>query len=257
MTGSFLARMARTAQATVDEAFYTRDDAAGRPGPSLAMALEEPGVGIVAEVKPASPTRGRFPGNHDAGALAMGFLQAGARGVSVLTEPTLFDGSLGNLEAASAAGGPTLLKDFVVDARQLDAAAACGASAVLLILDLLERDDVPLGLQEAVDAAHHRGLEVLLEVYDEPGYEAAQATDADILGVNNRDLRDPDLPMDRERTGRVLEACGTDRPTMALSGVETPGDVRRQLETGADAVLVGTVLMEAADPVTKLRELMA
>lgn len=222
--------------------------------PSLVRALHEPG--IIAELKPASPTQGAM--RDDPASLAPLFLEAGAAGLSALTEPTRFGGSPALLQAAVRAGGPVLMKDFVVTERQLDLAEAAGASAVLLILPLLTREHSEWrDAAEAVGAAHARGLEVLLEVYDVEGYHVAAATDADLLGVNNRDLRDDALPVDPARTGRVLAGVGEPEVgVLALSGAETAADVRAALAAGACGVLVGSSLMRADDPAAKLREML-
>src|SRR5438552_10314330 len=196
--------------------------------PSLVKAFASPG--ILAEIKPASPSEGAMRRVPDATALARALLDAGAAGVSALTEPTLFNGSERLLVDAVRAGGPVLMKDFVVTARQLDLAQGAGASAVLLILPLLSREHSEWGTpEEAIAAAHARGLEVLLEVYDDEEYLLAGLLDADLVGVNNRDLRDDSLPVDPERTVGILGRCGRlDVPVLALSGAKSAADVREQ-----------------------------
>jgi indole-3-glycerol phosphate synthase len=223
--------------------------------PSLAKALARPG--IVAELKPASPTAGELRTLGDPETLARGLLAAGAAGVSALTTPEKFHGSVALLAAAVRAGGPTLMKDFVVTPRQLDLAQRAGASAVLLILPLLTREhsawETP---EEAIDAAHARGLETLLEVYDDEGYGLASLTQSDMVGINNRDLADPALRIDPERAIGVLGRCGAlDIPVLALSGAQSAADVRGAVRAGARGVLVGSALMQAEDPAEKLREL--
>lgn len=224
--------------------------------PSLRKALEAR-PGIVAEIKRASPTEGVMR-EGDVAPLARALADAGAAGLSVLTEPTRFGGDAAHLGDARGAGAPLLMKDFVVTARQLDAAQGWGASAVLLILPLLTREHSEWATPEdAIAAAHERGLEVLLEVYDDEDYLLAGLLDADMVGVNNRDLREPDLPVDPERTIGVLSRYGTlDVPVLALSGAKTAGDVREQVKAGARGVLVGTTLMRAQDPAAKLKELL-
>jgi indole-3-glycerol phosphate synthase len=189
--------------------------------------------------------------------LARALVDAGAAGLSALTEPTRFGGSPEILATAVRAGAPALMKDFVVTERQLDLAQRAGASAVLLILPLLTREHGEWASpEEAIAAAHARGLEVLLEVYDDEEYLLATLVGADLLGINNRDLRDDALPVDPDRTMGVLARCGgADAPVLALSGARDASDVRAQVKAGARGVLVGTALMKAADPPAKLREL--
>lgn len=215
---------------------------------SLVAALEKPG--LVAEIKPASPTAGALRPDADAGALARELVAAGAAGISALAVREGFGGSLENVIAATSGGAPVLFKDFVVDEAQLKAARRCGASAVLLILDLTGMRTASL-----IERAHKLGLEALLEVYDEAGYEEAACLDADLLGINNRDLRKPGLPVDPQRAARILRKRGALAPTLALSGVETAEDVRRVVDAGARGALVGSTLMRAADPGQKLRAL--
>lgn len=225
--------------------------------PSLAAALRAK-RGIVAEIKPASPTEGKLRDVADAAALARAFHDAGARGLSALAEPTEFAGSARLVADVARAGAPTLWKDFVVTHAQLDAAARAGASAVLLILPLLSRHhgefDSPAA---AIAASRARGLDVLLEVYDEAGYDEAQRLAPDLVGLNNRDLRRADLRVDPALTRRVLAARGVGpAAVVALSGAKDAHDVRAQLDAGAAGVLVGTTLMRSPDPAATLRELL-
>ena len=223
--------------------------------PSLAKALGRPG--IVAELKPASPTQGELRAIADPEALARSLLDAGAAGISALTVPERFQGSPALLAAAVRAGGPVLMKDFVVTERQLMLAEKAGASAVLLILPLLgDKQSEWASPEQAIAAAHARGLEVLLEVYDDEEYLIASLLEADMVGINNRDLRDPALPVDPERALGVIGRMGKlDVPVLALSGAATAGDVRAAVRAGAAGVLVGSALMQAEDPAAKLREL--
>lgn len=223
--------------------------------PSLVAALARPG--ILAELKPASPTQGAMRALDDAEATARSLLAAGAAGISALTEPTRFGGSPALLASAVRAGGPVLMKDFLVTDAQLALAESAGASAVLLILPLLSREHSDWASPEdAIDAAHARGLEVLLEVYDDEDYLLASLLQADMVGINNRDLRDPALPVDPERASGVLARMGAlDVPVLALSGAKSAADVRANIRAGARGVLIGSALMQARDPVEKLREL--
>lgn len=224
-------------------------------GPSLRQALAKPG--ILAELKPASPTAGDLRRIDEPETLARALAAAGAAGLSALTEPERFGGSPALLAAAVRSGAPVLMKDFVVTERQLDLAEASGASAVLLILPLLSREHSEWASpEEAIAAAHARGLETLVEVYDDEDYLLAGLLDTDLVGVNNRDLRDPALPVDPERAIGVLARCGPlDAPVLALSGAASASDIRQQVRAGARGVLVGSALMREPDPARKLREL--
>jgi len=208
---------------------------------------------VIAEIKPASPSEGQLLGPRDLQRLMEGFREAGAAGLSVLTDPKNFGGSLESLKIASGLGLPTLMKDFVLDPVQLDACRACGGSAVLLIFALFRRGYAQCPLQEMIEEAHRRGLEVLLEVSCREEYEEALSTRAEMIGINNRDLTR--LRVDLRTTERILRGARKDRPVWALSGIESPEDLFRLREAGADAFLVGTALMRAQDPIEKLRGL--
>ncbi len=228
-----------------------RRDALGRsPGPSLVGALSGAGVAVIAEVKRASPSRGIFAPDLDAPRLAEAYRRGGAAAVSVLTEPRWFHGSLDDLRAVTDRGITALRKDFVVDAYQIWQARAAGASAVLLIVAALERDELAALHDVATDA----GLDALVEVHDEA--EAAVALDigARLVGVNARDLRTFEL--DRDLFARLRPRLG-DVVAVAESGVRGPDDVRHLGSVGADAVLVGESLVLADDPAADVAALVA
>lgn len=209
---------------------------------------------VIAEIKPASPSAGPLLSHTDICKLAEGFRETGAVGLSVLTEPTHFGGSLENLKLASKAGLPTLMKDFLLDPVQLDACIACGGSAVLFILTLFHQGYTRISLDEFIREAHRRKLEVLLEVNSLGEYEQALETQVDMIGINNRDLAT--LRVDLSTTERILHQAPKDRLLWSLSGVEKIEDLQRLKSAGADAFLVGTALMQAGAPEAKLAELL-
>lgn len=224
--------------------------AAASPVPSLADALRRDTVGVLAEVKRASPSKGAIRPGLDAAAQARAYEQGGARGISVLTEPHHFGGSAADLEAVRRAVGlPALRKDFHVDPLQLVEARALGASAALLIARALD----PERLAAMADTAHGLGLEVLVEIRDERELERAVRTGARLIGVNNRNLET--LAIDLEATDRLVPLIPADRIAVAESGIVTAGDVLRAAQAGADAVLVGSSISAAADPVSATRAL--
>jgi indole-3-glycerol phosphate synthase len=214
------------------------------------------GLRLVAEIKRASPSKGVFDANLDAGAQARRYAQAGAAAISVLTEPAFFQGSLADLEAARAAfdedgGRPALLrKDFLFDAYQIIEARAAGADALLLITMLLE----PSALAELLALAHAQGLEALVEVHDEAELRTALDAGARALGVNNRDLRT--FAEDLATFERLAPLVPAHVALVAESAIKTAADARRMAEAGAHAVLVGEALMLSGDVEAKARELM-
>jgi tryptophan synthase beta chain len=180
--------------------------------------------------------------------LARTYAAAGATAVSVLTEPTRFGGSNDDLAAAARAGIPVLRKDFTVEAYQVWQARALGAGAVLLIVRAL--DD--LTLSTLFDAAAEAGIDALVEVHDEGDLERALAVGATLIGVNARDL--DDLRVDREAARRLLSAARDSGATLiAESGLRDAADVAAAADAGAHAVLIGTSLLQSADPAAGLQ----
>jgi indole-3-glycerol phosphate synthase len=219
------------------------DAAAGaRPG-SFRAALERDGIGVIAEFKRRSPSAGELRAGADVAEVAAAYERGGAVALSVLTETPNFGGSLDDLRAARAACGlPVLRKDFVVDEYQLHEARAAGADAVLLIVAALE----PAQLGELHSRARALGLDVLVEVHDEAELAVAREAGADIVGVNNRDLRD--FSVDVDRTERLLAQMPDGALVVSESGIHSPEQLRRLQARGVAAVLVGERLMRAPDP---------
>ncbi len=222
---------------------------AGRP-PSLAEALAAPGLSVIAEVKRKSPSEGEIA-DLDAAEVARAYARAGARAVSVLTEPEFFAGSDADLEAVRAAVElPLLRKDFVVHPSQIDEAVALGASAVLLIVAVLG----PL-TGAYLEAARAAGLDALIEVHDEREAELALEAGAEILGVNNRDLATLRVDLGTApRVARHVRALGFDGLLVAESGYRAHEELA-PLEGRFDAVLIGSSLARDPDPEAALRRL--
>ncbi len=245
---TYLDELLATARARVadDAAREPLAQLRGRAGacpvpPSFVDALTAPGVSVIAEIKRASPSRGAIAPGVVADHVAAEYLAGGAAAISVLTEPSRFNGSLADLSAVAALGAPTLRKDFIVDPYQVWQARAAGASAVLLIVAAL--DDAELATLQA--AAHEAHLSALVEVHDRDECERALAAGAQVIGVNARDLRS--FTIDPERFTELRSTLTEGVIAVAESGVSTPDDVRRLGAHGADAVLVGEAVVTAGD----------
>jgi len=219
------------------------------PPIDLEAALRAPGIGVVAEVKRASPSAGAIA-EADPGELAARYERGGAAAVSVLTEPRHFGGSLADLRAARRTTTlPILRKDFIVHPAQILEARAAGADAVLLIAAALEESEVRGLLSVAGDL----GLSALVEAHDRRDLVKALDAGARIVGLNARDLETMEVDPDG-----VLALLGEVPPgpvRVLESGISTREQVRRAERAGADAVLVGEALMRSADPEATLREL--
>jgi indole-3-glycerol phosphate synthase len=204
---------------------------------------------VIAEIKRASPSAGRIA-DADPAERARVCEAAGAAAISVLTEPRYFDGSLADLRAVHlAAHIPVLRKDFLVHVSQLMEARVEGADAVLLIAAVV----TDLELKEMLAAAVDLGLGALVETHSDEDLAKALAADAEVIGVNARDLET--LEVDGDKALELLRRVPDDRIAVMESGIATREQVERATLAGATAVLVGEALMRADDPGAKLREL--
>jgi indole-3-glycerol phosphate synthase len=209
---------------------------------------------IVAEIKRRSPSRGEIRADFDPQACASAYAEAGAAAISVLTDARFFGGSLDDLSRARrGAALPILRKDFVVDAYQIDEARWCGADAVLLIAAAFAPDARVAELAGLRERARSLGLDALVEVHDHAELEAALASGADLVGVNNRDLRS--FEVDLATTERLADEVPDAVVLVAESGIHSPDDIARLEAAGADAFLVGEALMREADLGAALRKL--
>jgi indole-3-glycerol phosphate synthase len=221
-----------------------------RPRVSFAAALRTGNsVGVIAEIKRRSPSKGAIAPGLGAGAQAAAYGQGGAVAISVLTEPAQFGGSLHDLDSAQAGGVPLLRKDFIVDRLQLLEAVVHGASAVLLIAKALP----PERLAELYADCLAIGLEALVETHDEHELAMAIAGRFSVVGVNNRDLES--LAIDAETGARLIPQIPSGTIAVYESGVQERSDVERAARLGADVVLVGTALSRSTDPAAGVRGL--
>jgi indole-3-glycerol phosphate synthase len=228
-----------------------RELAAAAPPPLDAYTLlRRPGVGVIAEVKRASPSRGQLAEIPDPAELAKEYAAGGARCVSVLTESRFFGGSLADFDAVRAAVGvPLLRKDFVVSSYQVHEARAHGADLVLLIVAALAQNAL-VGLLERVESL---GMTALVEVHTEDEADRALAAGARVIGVNARNMRT--LEVDRSVFERIAPGLPNMVVKIAESGVRGPHDLIRYASAGADAVLVGEGLVTQKSPRDAVAEL--
>ena len=215
--------------------------------PSLAQALRQPNVAVIAEIKRRSPSRGDLDVDLHAGEQASRFERGGAAAISVLTESARFGGSLEDLRAAAAATRlPLLKKDFHISPEQLPDALFGQASAILLIARALPPRDLSGMMRMAAEMA----LECLVEVRTQEELEAALEGGARMVGVNARDLET--LAVDESVPERLLPQIPADVVAVWESGIASRADVQRAADAGADAVLVGSALSLADDPAALL-----
>jgi indole-3-glycerol phosphate synthase len=224
-----------------------RERPEGRP---FREALTRPGISVIAEHKRRSPSAGPIREDASVEEVVRAYELGGAAALSVLTEPSHFGGSLDDLRAARAATHlPVLRKDFVVDPYQLVESAAAGADAILLIVAALEPDE----LLELHREALALDLDVLVEVHDEEELEVALDVEAEVIGINNRDLGD--FTVDIERTYELLSDVPAGKTVVSESGFSTREQLDELDRVGVDAVLIGETLMRAPDIEAACREL--
>jgi indole-3-glycerol phosphate synthase len=224
-----------------------------RPAPlDLAEALAGDGVSLIAEVKRASPSKGALNPNLDAVALAKTYARCGAAAISVLTESKYFMGSGSDLEAIKNAlpNVPVLRKDFILEPYQLVEARACGADAILLIVAILDY----VTLQHLVAESHRLGMQCLLEVHNEDELKRALKCDAQLIGVNNRNL--DTLEVDISVTQKLRPLIPPERIVVSESGIKRREDIEKLKDWGVDAVLIGEALVTAGDIPAKIKELL-
>jgi indole-3-glycerol phosphate synthase len=244
-----------------------RQDRIATPQWSLVQAILEgprgPSTGgkriqLIAEIKKATPSKGRLVATLEHRALARTYTIGGAAGISVITESKYFQGSIDflsdcrvSIDGYYPGGRPAMLrKDFIFDPYQIYESRAYGADAILLIVAILTDDE----LHALIDLAHKLEMECLVEVANEAELERALATQGDLIGINNRDLKTFDV--DLATTERLRPLIPSDRVVVALSGIHDRADVERMAKCGVHAILVAEALMTAPDMTTKMRELL-
>jgi indole-3-glycerol phosphate synthase len=213
---------------------------------------------LIAEIKKASPSKGRLVATLEHRAIARTYTIGGAAGISVITESKYFQGSIDflsdcrvSIDGYYPGGRPAMLrKDFIFDPYQVHESRAYGADAILLIVSILSDDE----LRALVDLAHSLQMECLVEVASEEEVARALQVESDLIGINNRDLKTFDV--DLATTERLRPLIPMDRVVVALSGVHTRDDAERMARAGVHAILVAEALMTAPDVPTKMRELL-
>jgi indole-3-glycerol phosphate synthase len=234
-------------------------------GRSLAVALREGPLGaatsrirIIPEVKMASPSAGRLMEDDLRVRLPVLYAQNGAAAISVLTEQSHFHGEMRHLAEAKdelqtllgESAPPLLRKDFLLEPYHIWESKAYGADAILLIAAILSTDQIAFLLSLAAEL----GMESIIEVHDEPELEQALTAGAEVIGINNRNLRT--FEIDLATTERLRPLVPAGRIVVAESGLRTHADVERMADCGVDAVLIGEALVRAGDVAATMRELL-
>lgn len=251
----FLDILAQTARTTINSGYYETLSQAVTSNNSLKKSIiEAENAPVITEIKAASPSAGIMRKNVDANLIAESMEKGGAVGISVLTEPKHFHGSLHSLvEARKTVKLPILMKDIILSTVQLDVASKAGANAALLIKALFDRGYCECNIHEMIARAHSRRLEVLLETHTEEEFRSATETHGDLIGINNRNLAT--LEVDLSVTKAILERNRAEgKVVVSESGITTATDIRFLHKCGAHAFLIGSAVMLADNIEAKVRE---
>jgi indole-3-glycerol phosphate synthase len=241
----------RAERETLDALAARAEARSARPGLFRAALERVDRINVIAECKRRSPSRGVLRRDYDPAAIARGYADAGAAAISVLTEPTFFDGSLDHLTSVrGAVGVPLLRKDFIISEYQLFEARAAGADAVLLIVAAL----APPALRALADRASAIGLDVLVEVHDATELRVALDAGATTIGVNNRNLRT--LAVDIGASEDLVRRMPKDVVAVSESGLKSGGDLVRLRALGCRAFLIGERFMVEPSPGAALERLL-
>lgn len=207
-------------------------------------------VNLIAEIKKASPSKGILREDFDPASIAKIYEKNDVSAISILTETEFFLGKPSYIkEVRKVTALPILRKDFIIDENQIYESAKLGADAILLIANLLPLSD----LKKIISIAESIGLDVLLEIHDKPDLKKALASDAEIIGINNRDLKT--FKVDLKTTQRLIKDIPKDRIIVSESGVETRKDFLFLKNLGVNAVLIGEAFMRSPDIAKKIKEI--
>jgi len=216
---------------------------------AFANAISRDGINVIAEIKSASPSAGSIVENPDVESIAAEYKRGGAAAISIVTEPEFFRGSSAWIARAKATGLPIIMKDFIVDERQLLHGIAAGANAILLLASLLTAEQ----LKSFIALLTQFGCDALVEVHDEAELERAIGGGAKLIGVNNRNLRD--FSVDLATSERLSQLMPEGTIKVAESGIKTRQDVDRLRAAGFHAFLVGESLLRQQDRAEAVRAL--
>lgn len=208
---------------------------------------------LLTEIKFSSPSLGKIRTPSDPVSIAEKMIAGGSKALSILTQPHLFHGSPQYfMKVRQAVNVPLLMKDIMIDEIQIDAAKKIGADYILLIQSLFDQGYLK-EIDEFVSYAHRKGLQILLEVHTKEEFDNALKTEADLIGINNRNL--DTLEIDLKTTETVLKGFDKTRPILSESGIETPEDIQYLKKCGADAFLIGSSIMKSNDIEEQVKKL--
>ena len=251
---NMLEKLAENSQMAIKEGIYEITKKLPKSKINIVDSLcKNKHASLITEIKFSSPSLGNIRKASDPVEIAKLMIQGGAIGLSVLTQPHLFNGSPEYFQKIrKAVNVPLLMKDIVVDKTQIDAAERIGADCILLIQSIFDKK-LARDIDEFISYSHRKGLMVLLESHTKKEFTNSVQTDADLLGINNRDL--DTLEIDLKTTKKILKETKEKRAILSESGIESPHDIKFLHDCGADAFLVGSSIMKSKDIKGRVKKL--
>ena len=244
MAENILRKLVNNSQMAIDDGIYDIDLNLQKSNKDFVQIIKtNPHATLLTEVKFASPSLGKIRTLTDPASIAKQMIAGGSKALSVLTQPHLFHGSPEYfIKVRQSVDIPLLMKDIMIDKIQIDAAKKIGADYMLVIQSLFDQGYLK-EIDEFIDYGHKQGLEVLLEVHTKEEFQNALKTEADIIGINNRNL--DTLEIDLKTTEVVLEGYEKSRIILSESGINTTEDIQYLKKCGADAFLIGSSIMKS------------
>ena len=244
MAENILRKLVNNSQIAIDDGIYDIDLNLQKSNKDFVQIIKtNPHATLLTEVKFASPSLGKIRTLTDPASIAKQMIAGGSKALSVLTQPHLFHGSPEYfIKVRQSVEVPLLMKDIMIDKIQIDAAKKIGADYMLVIQSLFDQGYLK-EIDEFIDYGHKQGLEILLEVHTKKEFQNALKTEADIIGINNRNL--DTLEIDLKTTEVVLEGYEKSRIILSESGIDTAEDIQYLKKCGADAFLIGSSIMKS------------
>jgi len=254
MAENILRKLVNNSQMAIDDGVYDVDvDLQKSTKDFIQIINTNPHATLLTEIKFSSPSLGKIKTLTDPASIAKQMIAGGSKALSVLTQPHLFQGSPEYfIKVRETVDVPMLMKDIMIDKIQIDAAKKIGADYMLVIQSLFDQKFLP-EIDEFIDYGHKQGLQILLEVHTKPELENALKTDADLIGINNRNL--DTLEIDIKTTEDILSGVEKSRPILSESGINTPEDIQYLKKCGADAFLIGSSIMKSDNIEEQVRKL--
>lgn len=254
MAENILRKLVNNSQTAIDDGVYDIDVKLQKSNKDFLQIIKSDNhATLLTEIKFSSPSLGKIRTLSDPASIAKQMIAGGSKALSVLTQPHMFNGSPEYfMQVRQVVDVPLLMKDIMIDKIQIDAAEKIGADYMLVIQSLFDQGFLK-DIDEFIKYGHKKGLKILLEVHTKQEFQNALKTEADLIGINNRNL--DTLEIDLKTTERVLEGYKKIRPILSESGIETPKDIQYLKKCGADAFLIGSSIMKSDNIKEHVRKL--